>query len=67
MVPRELQLAWFTSPSVDESVSGANTSVASGGGGGEGNISGAGSSIAGDGKEKQNGIELLIQYKPFIG
>ena len=51
---RELQLAWFTSPSVDESVSGANTSVASGGG--DGNISGAGSSIdggAGDGKGKE--------------
>ena len=52
---RELQLAWFTCPSVDESASGANTSVASGAGG-DGNVSGAGSSIdggAGDGKDME--------------
>ena len=54
-----LQLSWFTSPSLDESVSGGgagNTSVTSGGGGGEaGNISGAGSSVAGDGKDEEEG------------
>ena len=53
-----LQLSWFTSPSLDESVSGGgagNTSVTSGGGGEAGNISGAGSSVAGDGKDEEEG------------
>ena len=52
-----LQLSWFTSPSLDESVSGGgagNTSVTSGGGE-AGNISGAGSSVAGDGKDEEEG------------